>query len=477
LKQTAALEHVRSASEASLGVASRERAEATTKRGDLAHEQRILLTALAGGLPAVIVVLALLWGGDFTPKTQWTLGLLVVGCWLGFAFSVRERVVFPLRTLSNLLAALREGDYSLRARLRHEDALAEVMREVNMMGQMLREQRFGAIEATTLLRTVMEEIDVAVFSFDAERRLKLVNRAGERLLAKPAERLLGRTAAELDLEDCLGSDSERALDKQFPGGSGRWSVRLGSFREQGEPHQLLALSDLTRELREEELKAWQRLVRVIGHELNNSLAPIKSIAGSLEATVRRDVKASEEDLLEGLAVIGSRAEALSRFMSAYARLAKLPEPTLAPVRVGDWVRRVAGLESRCDVAIISGDDVEIRADGDQLEQLLINLVRNAVDAMRETGGRACIGWRASQYEVEVWVEDDGPGLASNANLFVPFFTTKPGGSGIGLVLCRKIAENHGGAITIENRAEGSGCVATLKLPKSRSRSPSPARLL
>ena len=237
-------------------------------RPRLHHDQRILVMALLAGLPAAVVAFLLLWRGDYTPKTQWTLTILILGLWLGFTFALRERVVFPLQTLSNLLAALREGDYSIRGRgARGDDALSQVMLEVNALGTTLREQRLGALEATTLLRKVMAEIDVAVFAFDGDQRLRLVNRAGERLLARPAERILGRTASELHVEQCLQGDAARTLQMAFPGGQGRWGMRRSTFREGGRPHQLLVLTDLSRALREEERQAWQRLVRVLGHEL------------------------------------------------------------------------------------------------------------------------------------------------------------------------------------------------------------------
>jgi nitrogen fixation/metabolism regulation signal transduction histidine kinase len=431
------------------------------------HDRRILLMALASGFPAVLIALILLWNGDQPARVQWTLSVLIIGFWLGFSHALRERVVFPLQTLSNLLAALREGDFSIRARgAARDDPLGEAMLEVNFLGQILREQRLGALEATTLLRTVMAEIEVAIFAFDGDQKLKLVNRAGERLLAQPAERLIGRSATDLGLVDCLSGETTRTLQMSFPRGSGRWEVHRSTFREHGAPHQLLVLSDLSRALREEERQAWQRLVRVLGHELNNSLAPIKSIAGSLESLVVREPQPPDwkEDMSRGLGVIAARAASLNRFMEAYSRLARLPLPRLQPVSVSSLVNRVVSLETRMNVDVSSGPEITIRADGDQLEQLLINLVRNAVDASLETGGGVTVGWRRITGQIEVWIEDEGPGLSNTSNLFVPFFTTKPSGSGIGLVLSRQIAEAHGGTLTLENRTDGHGCEARLRLP-------------
>jgi len=423
--------------------------------------------ALMAGLPGALVAFVLLWIGDYSAKLQWTLGLFVFALWWGFAFALRERVVLPLQTLSNLLAALREGDYSIRARgARVGDPLGEVQLEVNTLGETLREQRLGALEATTLLRTVMEEIDVAVFAFDGERQLRLVNRAGERLLAQPAERLLGRSAAELNLADCLESGPDSHIFHiNFPGGSGRWGVRRSSFRKEGHPLHMLVLSDLSRTLREEERIAWQRLLRVLGHELNNSLAPIKSMAATLESLLARQPRPVDwrEDMQRGLAVIASRAEALNRFMGAYARLARLPQPRFQAVDIGPLVRRVVELETRIRVALKPGPELAIQADADQLEQLLINLLRNAVDAALETGGNVRISWTKAGGYLELSVEDEGPGLSNTSNLFVPFFTTKPGGTGIGLVLSRQIAEAHGGTLTLENRHAGTGCKAILRL--------------
>jgi len=433
----------------------------------LLYERRILLLALAAGLASTIVALILLWTGQYSSKLEWTLTILMVVAWLSFAFTAQSRVIFPMRTLSNLLAALREGDFSIRARgASQPDVLGEVLREVNALGETLRQQRLGALEATALLRKVMEEIDVAVFAFDGLGSLRLVNRAGERVLNQPEERLLGRTAEALGLTDCLEGEAPRIAQIAFPGKSGRWEIHRGRFREGGLPHELLVITDLSRALREEERQAWQRLIRVLGHELNNSLAPIKSVAENLGSMLGRKERASDwqEDMRSGLNIIAARTDGLARFMNAYARLAKLPPPVFQQVDVGNWIRRITGLEPRLPVQLRAGPELKIQADPDQLDQLLINLLRNAVDAALETGGGVRVGWERENGYIQVWVQDDGPGIPNPTNLFVPFFTTKPSGSGIGLVLSRQIAEAHGGSLTVENREERRGCEARLRLP-------------
>lgn len=437
-------------------------------RRRLTHENRLTLLTAGAAAPAALIALSILWFGDYSAKVQWTLTLIIAGCFLGFISSAREHVVHPLQTMTNLLAALREGDYSIRARgARENDALGETLLEINSLGETLRVQRLGAFEATALLRTIMAEIDVAVFTFDPERRLRLVNRAGEHLLGQPIDKLLGKDAEDLSLSACLDANEDAPLSLSFPGATGRWGVRRSTFRERGLPHELLVLTDLSRTLREEERRAWQRLVRVLGHEMNNSLAPIKSIAGSLEALLRREPRPADwqDDARSGLKSIASRAESLSRFMEAYARLARLPSPQKDYVEIGELVRRVVNLEPRLNVTLRAGPEMKIMADAAQIEQLLINLLHNAVDASLETHGGVNIGWRLMGDCVEVFILDEGPGIMNPANLFVPFFTTKPGGSGIGLALSRQIAEAHGGSLTLANRSNGAGAEALLRLPR------------
>ena len=372
-----------------------------------------------------------------------------------------------------MVAAIREEDFSFRLRGgSREDSLADLIYEINSLATRLQQQKISALEATALLKKVMMEIDVAVFTFDQQQRLRIVNRAGEQLMGRIAPRMLGLTAEELGLQEFLQAEEPQTMQMTFPGKHGRWAISHTSFRENGVPHQLLIISDLSRALREEERQAWQRLIRVLGHELNNSLAPIKSIAGTLGALTARAALPEDisQDMRQGLKVIENRVESLGRFMQAYTQLARMPAPVRARVEVGPLVERVATLERRLPVRVLDGPAVAVDADADQLEQLLINLIRNAVDASLDPTqrhpGNVEIGWRVNARAVEVFIRDEGPGLLNSDNLFVPFFTTKHGGSGIGLILSRQIAEAHGGVLQLANRRDHAGCEATVALPLS-----------
>ncbi len=436
-----------------------------SRRRTLRSQNRLLLLVLVAIGPAWLTAAWFLWRWDADPAARWALLIMISVFAVGGALAARQSMIHPLQSLANLLEALREGDYSLRGRnVDPEDAVGEVMVEVNSLSQTLHHQRLQALEAGVLLQKVIAEVDLAVFAFDAERHLRLVNRAGEALLSARAATLVGRHAGELGLEAMLDEVSGRIISHVFPGGAGRWEIRRRSFREGGRPHELLVISELSRALREEERQAWQRLVRVIGHELNNSLAPIKSMAGTLQRLIGRETLAEDwrDDAKSGLAVIHDRADSLGRFMGAYARLARLPPPNRRRVDFPALLRRVASLQGGI-VEVEAGPNVALEADADQLEQVLINLIKNAVEAAGELGSVRA-RWRTPNGELKVEIEDDGPGLARTDNLWVPFFTTKPGGTGIGLVLSREIIENHGGTVSLENRASARGCIARIALP-------------
>jgi two-component system, NtrC family, nitrogen regulation sensor histidine kinase NtrY len=456
------------------------------KRVRLLYERRVNLFALLVALPGMIVGGILIWLQPWSLESKCAVLLAELFVWWLLAMALQEQTSRPLQTLANVIAALREEDYSFRARgAAANDVLGELSLEVNALADLLADQRIRAIEATALLRRVVEEIDVPLFTFDPEQILRLVNSAGERLLQQPSVRLLGRTAEEIGLAGCLAAENETLVPLPFLSPHARWLVRRSSFRERGVPHSLIVLSDVSRALREEERSAWQRLIRVLGHELNNSLTPIKSIAGSLSTQILNAVPdaGQRQDFERGLAIIETRADNLNRFLQAYRQLAQMPPPALQKTALLPLVERVAGLETRLRVLVVPGPATELEVDPDQLEQMLINLVRNAVEASLETGHSTgtsgakatpstgplvLMYWEVSEKDVVLTVEDNGPGLLNPSNAFVPFYTTKPTGSGIGLVLSRQIAEAHRGSIELANRSDTKGCRARVTLPRTRA---------
>jgi nitrogen fixation/metabolism regulation signal transduction histidine kinase len=444
-------------------------------------ERRVLLFAFLVSLPGLVVSAFFIWQQDWTLASKLIAFFVeVFVCWI-LVSALQEQIIRPLQTLSNVIAALREEDYSFRVRgAVPEDALGELSLEVNDLTDLLAEQSTRAMEATALLRRVVEEIDIPVFAFDPNQVLKLVNSAGERLLQMPSPRLLGSTAQQIGLLECLSAEDETivSLPSDNPNPNVRWLLKRSRFRQNGLPHTLIVLSDVGRALREQERSAWRRLVRVLGHELNNSLTPIKSIAGALNAQVTDQplTPSQQQDFSKGLEIIEARADSLNRFLQAYQRLAQMPPPTMRRVELVPIIERAAALERRIPVTVVRGPETILMVDPDQLEQMLINLVRNAVEAALDARAaedgkntirpEVVVRWELEDDRVVINVEDNGTGLLNPSNAFVPFYTTKPGGSGIGLALCRQIAEAHEGSVELSNRTSKKGCTVKVVLPRA-----------
>jgi nitrogen fixation/metabolism regulation signal transduction histidine kinase len=430
--------------------------------------QRCLLLAL----PALVFACILVYKFEFAPATAMLLGGCLLLYLLLASAALIEGFVRPLQTLSNVVSSLREGDTSFRARgAGAHDALGELASEVNALADLLQRQRVRSLEATALLARILEVMHAPLFAFDRDDLLQLVNNAGVRLLGVPYARCFGRSAHQLGLEDLLASSDQSIHsfnpNPNSPQSPSRWLLRKAAFRQDGVPHTLLLLADVSLPLQEEEQMAWKRLIRVLGHELSNSLAPIKSIAGSLLARVdsMEGDDATLRDFRRGLDVIESRADALHRFVQSYRLLAQLPPPHLKEVQLGPLLLRVILLEQRLGVELDPGPPIVLQADPDQLEQMFINLLANAVDASLANGAQPVrASWQMAGAAVQVAIEDRGLGIANAENLFVPFYTTKPSGSGVGLALAQQIARAHGGEIRLLNREDGEGARALVRLP-------------
>ena len=442
-------------------------------RRRLSFERRLRLWLLMMGVPTLLLTWVLLRTEKTDLSVQWIILLVLVGIWAFVVSLVIEQVTRPLQTLTNVIAALREDDYSFRARgAIRNDAMGDLALEINALASMLQGQRAGALEAMALVERVLNSMQSPVYAFDPEGRLKLINSAAEQMLGLDAQKVLGRPAEDFELGYLL----EASDDDLFSMGQGqqaaRWIIKRASFRLSGIPHKLIVLSDVSAALREEERLAWARLIRVLAHEINNSLAPIKSIAESLRNRIAGAIPGNKRgDFERGLEVIENRAESLNRFLQAYRQLMGLPAPRLELISLTPLIERVAQLETRVGVKVRGGQEVTVPADADQIQQALINLVRNAAEAAlgpdTTHDGVACveIEWKSTGNEVVIAIVDNGPGLTNASNLFVPFYTTKPEGTGIGLVLAQQIAQAHRGAVELRNRTDGrNGCRAELRLP-------------
>ena len=457
-------------------------------RQRLSFERRLRLSLYLMGVPVFALVALEFHEHHIDPSIQWIALPSLVVAWLFIVSLIVEEILRPLQTLANVVAALREDDYSFRARGgRRNDAMGDLALEINALAGMLQVQRVGAMEAMALVERVMKSMQSPVLAFDPDGKLKLLNAAAERAFnlrqqGAPASVRGKPDNSKLDLERLLRAEDNDLLSLTNSQQLARWVVKRTSFRLRGVPHTLFVLSDVSEALREEERLAWERLIRVLGHEINNSLTPIKSIAGSLRSrlTAQADQTEEDEDFARGLEVIEDRAESLNRFLQAYRELMGLPAPRLQSISIEAVVKRVAKLETRVQVMVSAAADVTLYADPDQLAQALINLVRNAAEASLSPDAASSsssirngseertpcveITWETAHHEVLISIIDNGPGLTNASNLFVPFYTTKPGGTGIGLVLAQQIAMAHSGSVQLVNRTDRQGCRACLRLP-------------
>jgi nitrogen fixation/metabolism regulation signal transduction histidine kinase len=427
----------------------------------------LVLWILSGAIPPVALCAYVAFAREVSMPVLDAFAIVSLG-WLAIvATQVRATLLRHIRRLNNLVEAARAQDYSIRAVIGDEaDDLAELYRQINTLINDLETGRHAEQELLAMLRKVVGQIRVAIVVCDAQDRIRLVNPAAAKLLCAAPGDMIGEAFERTALATLPLSAEPRTIDHTFPGAESRWQVNQLWYRHQGRPSRIVFIVDVRQVLADEEILMWQRLIRVIGHEVNNSLAPISSLCQTLETILARgDPRDVGESVHEGLQVIGQRAKGLQEFISVYSRIARLPEADKVLFPVARLVERVRGMFPADRVAL-RGEVPDTRLFGDpvHLEQALINLIKNALEA--NAGSAEPVGFRCRIREegCEFEIVDNGPGIANPGNLFVPFYTTKAEGAGIGLVLSRNIVAQHYGQLTLENRSDGRGAVARMRLP-------------
>jgi two-component system, NtrC family, nitrogen regulation sensor histidine kinase NtrY len=431
----------------------------------IATDLRLFLLALSCLVPVASLLLWLSLESTLPGSVKVAIAVVCAAWIVIVSGAVRGELLRHVRTLSNLVESIRTQDFSMKgAGARESGELAELYQQVNSLTDDLKSSRQAEQELLSVLDKVVSQINVAIVVCDSHDRIRLVNQLAGALLKSSSEELLGASIADTALAPFLGTTEPRLIDHRFPGAEGRWQITQQHYRHQGQVSRILFIADLRQVLAEEEIAAWQRLIRVIGHEVNNSLTPISSLCQTLTSMLARPDSAEHAaDLREGLGVIAERAKGLQGFISVYARLARLPEPNKVLFPAGDLARKLQVIFAGEPLEIAPFPAVSVFGDPVHLEQALINLIKNALEAS-PAAAPVHLSCHADEGRCEFHIVDSGSGLGNPANLFVPFYTTKSGGGGIGLVLCRQIAARHAGRVSLENRLDAPGAIAKLILP-------------
>lgn len=431
----------------------------------MASELRLYLLVASNAIPATVLLVWLSMTSTFPGPAKAMIAVLVLMWIFVVAGTVRREVLRHIRTLSNLVESTRTQDYSMKgAGARDPGELAELYQEINSLTENLKVGRQSEQELLNILEKVVSEINVAIVVFDARDDIRLVNQLAATLLQSSVDKLAGVNCADTVLAQLPVSDEPKLVDFRFPGAEGRWQIRQHYYRHEGRKSRMLFIADLKQVLSDEEIAAWQRLIRVISHEVNNSLTPITSLCQTLAGILAKSDSADDADVRIGLGVIAERAKGLQDFISVYARLARLPEPHRILFPAAALAKKLERIFAGRALEIVPFPNVSLFGDPVQLEHALINLIKNGLEANPGDAPPVQVSCELSDGQCEFRVADNGAGIGNPDNLFVPFYTTKAEGAGIGLILCRQIAGKHHGHVSLENRVGGPGAVARLVLP-------------
>jgi two-component system, NtrC family, nitrogen regulation sensor histidine kinase NtrY len=423
----------------------------------------ILLAALSIAGMSFTILLGMWWHSPWLVAIVASLVLIPTSVWV--ARLIASPLASILRVVSGSVTSFRDGDFSTSLTATRNDELGDLLRAHNELGRVLRDERQNLFQRELLLDTVVQNSPTALLLVDGHDHIVYTNLAARSLL-NGGKRMNGLDFGDVvsecpqPLAAALASHQDRLFTVNLENEEETFHLSQRDVRLNGRSHRLLQIKRLTRELSRQEVQTWKKVIRVISHELNNSLAPISSLAHSGRALAQRG---DNERLTTVFDTIEERSRHLDGFIRGYAEFAKLPQPRREDV---DWKEFLDQLGQHYAFTVSEAPPTQPgKFDRAQLEQVIINLLKNAHEAGGEAG-RVEIAVLPRGNEVRIEVRDRGSGMTDIvlANALLPFYSTKRSGTGLGLALTREIAEAHGGRVTLANR-EGGGLVVALALPQ------------
>lgn len=432
---------------------------------DKSFEIKQLKIAAWSCIPSCLLATYFLWASDWNVYLKSLISIFLLSATVFHLYSFYDKLKDQFISLANLVEALNVGDYSLRAKVASEGAgHSDLVNQINRLADSLTSARYDYKESQLLLAKLLKQVGVVIFACDEKNHITMANPAAEAFFSKPESKLVNLSLTDLDVSSLIDAKSNQVILLNINQSASRWHLFKNGFRDQGKQHNLFILSDMETVLSRQEQKAWKDLVRVLSHEINNSLSPIISLTSTLnKLTSTFDLDDdNKSDFQGGLTIIGERAARLNTFIKGYRQLASLPEPNKQP---HDLVKVV---QNTCELLGYAYEFNKIEAcllefDAAQLEQCLINIIKNAYEANSQIPFKVTLS-KEGDFAV-IAIRDFGPGVSNPDNLFVPLYTTKKQGTGIGLALCRQIVLGHNGHISLDNHPEG-GCHVQIKIPLS-----------